>query len=194
MDINTNTFSQNVHDHAKADDKKDDSTTGQVISEIAQAKKQMNASILESSVNVNISVGNDSLSLVLKTALENINEALQESTGEANSIQSAYDAGVDVSPEVTASRIVSLSTGFFNRYQQNHPEMEQDEALTSFVEIIQKGVDTGFGEAREILSGLDVLEGDIANNINQTYELVQQKLELFLDSAKEAQTTSEIGG
>ncbi len=185
MDINTNTFSQNVRDLAQADDKKTNGPMGQKVSEMAHAKKEMNAAILQSAVDVNINTGNDSLSLVLKTALDGINKALQESTGEVNSLQAAYDAGIDVSPEATASRIVSLSTGFFGQYQESHPEMEFEEALISFVDIISGGIDKGFGEAREILSSLEVLEGDIASNVDQTYKLVQQKLDSFLESFKE---------
>ena len=185
IDINTNTFSQNVRELAQADDKKANGPMGQKVSEMAHAKNEMNAAILQSAVDVNINMGNDSLSLVLKTALEGINNALLESTGEVNSLQTAYDAGIDVSPEATANRIISLSTGFFGQYQQSNPEMEFEEALTSFVEIISGGVDQGFGEAREILTGLGVLEGKIASNVDQTYVIVQQKLEAFSESFKE---------
>ena len=180
MEINQNTFSRNVRDLAQADDKKANGPMGQQVSEMAHAKKEMNAAIMQTAVDVNITAGNESLSLVLKTALDGINKALQESTGEVNSLQAAYDAGIDVSPEATASRIVSVSTGFFAQYQESNPEMEFETALTSFVDIISGGIDKGFGEAREILSGLAVLEGDIVSNVDQTYQLVQQKLEAFV--------------
>ena len=179
MDINTNTFSQNVRDLAQADDKKTNGPMGQKVSEMAHAKKEMNAAILQSAVDVNINAGNDSLSLVLKAALDGINNALEESTGEEYSLQAAYDSGIDVSPEATASRIASLSTAFFGQYQESHPELELEEALTSFVDIISGGIDKGFGEAREILDGLGVLGGDIADNIDKTYELVQEGLAAF---------------
>jgi hypothetical protein len=42
------------------------------------------------------------------------------------------------------------------------------------VETLQKGVDQGFKEARELLDGLKVLNGDIASNIDKTYDLVRQ--------------------
>ncbi|PHS68665.1 MAG: hypothetical protein COB23_08990 [Methylophaga sp.] len=183
MDIQS--FSQSVRSLAKADDKKENGPIGPQVSELAQAKnaakKQLNAAILESTINVNLTAGNDSQSLVLKTALEGINEALKETFGDS-SIQAAYDAGVDVSPEATADRIVSLSTGFFSLYQQQHPELSQQEAVTAFVDIISGGIDTGFAEARDILTSLNVLQGDIASNIDKTYDLVQNKLQFFIDS------------
>ena len=182
-------FSQSVRAFAKADDKKENGPIGLQISEVAQAKndakKQLNAAILESTINVNLSTANNAHSLVLKTALEGINEALKESFGD-NAIQTAYDAGVDVSAEATADRIVSLSTGFFSAYQQQHPELSQEEAVTAFVDIISGGIDTGFAEARDILTSLSVLQGDVANNIDKTYELVQDKLQLFIERFQSA--------
>ncbi|PCJ30617.1 MAG: hypothetical protein COA90_08770 [Gammaproteobacteria bacterium] len=146
----------------------------------SDSKKQLNAAILESTISFNAALG-DPQALVLKTALEGINDALQGTLGD-NAIQASYDAGIDVSPEATADRIVSMSTAFFSAYQNNHPELSQEEAVTNFTAIISGGIDQGFSEAREILSGLDVLNGDIASNIDRTYTLVQEKLDLFVNS------------
>ncbi len=146
---------------------------------LVNAKEQLNAAIIQSAVNVN--AGSNALSLVFKTALESINDTLKEALGE-NAIQSAYDSGTDISPEATADRIVSLSTAFFSSYQEQHPELSQKEAITKFTNIISDGINTGFSEARNILSGLNVLDGDIATNIDLSYALVQEKLTAFVDS------------
>ncbi|HDY85633.1 hypothetical protein LCGC14_0922820 [marine sediment metagenome] len=143
------------------------------------AKKQLNAAILQSTVDINAS--NKPLSLTFKAAIEGINDALKETLGD-NAIQSAYDSGIDVSPDATADRIVSLSTAFFGAYQKQHPELSQEDALTQFTDIISSGINTGFSEARDILKGLNVLDGDIASNIDLTYDLVQKKLTDFIDS------------
>lgn len=183
------TFSQNVSTLAKSDDKTANGPMGHEVSEKAQesafitAKNQLNAAILQSAVDMNFSAGDEPSSLVLKTALEGINEALKETMGD-NAIQTAYDSGLDVSPEATAERIVSLSTAFFSQYQELHPEMDQDEALAAFTEIIRGGIDKGFAEARDILSGLNVLQGEIADNIDKTYALVQDGLESFVENYK----------
>jgi len=183
-------FGQQIQTLAKADSKTE--PFGKTVSDMAHsknsgkptesaavtAKKQLNAAILQSAVNV--SAADSPQALVLKTALEGINDALRESMGD-NAIQNSYDAGLDVSPDATAERIVSLSTAFFESYQQQHPELETDEALSSFMEIIGGGIEQGFDEAKDILSGLSVLEGDIAANIDSTYDLVQTKLQAFID-------------
>jgi len=178
-------FNQQVQTLAKSDNKKETGPMGHEVSDLAhtknQARKELNSAIIESTVS--LSLAESPQGLVLKTALEGINDALQASLGD-NAIQNAYDAGLDVSPEATADRIVSLSTAFLPQYQEQHPELSDEEARVAFTEIISGGVDTGFSEAREILSGLAVLNGDIASNIDKTYDLVQEKLAAFVESAE----------
>jgi len=145
------------------------------------AKQQHNTAILEASLNISVSSGNDPLALLYKTAIEGINEALKPTLGE-NAIQSAYDSGLDVSPDATAERIVSFSTALFSKYLEQNDDIPVEEAVVKFAEIIGGGIDKGFSEARDILNGLGVLEGGIAANIDSTYDLVQDGLKAFVDS------------
>jgi len=141
-------------------------------------KKQYNAAILQAHHEVSLSVKNDPLALIYKAAIDSINKELETDLGE-NSIERGYEQGLDVSPEATADRILSFSTGLFSLYQQQHPNVSEQEQAEKFVDIISGGVDTGFSEAREILDGLGILEGDIAENIDKTYTLVQEGLIAF---------------
>ena len=194
--INPNAaFSQDVRSLAKAQDKKDHDPMGQHVSELAHQKKtepvpesnavtnkkQLNAALLESSLEFSNTIGNQPLSLLLKTALQGINEALKAG-GFEGSVEDAYKSGIDVSPEATAERIVSFSTQFLASYREQHPEMGEEQSLTAFIDIISGGIDQGFTEAKGILKDLHVLEGDIATNIDKTYDLVQQGLQAFVDS------------
>lgn len=186
-------FGQNIRTLAQGD-KNGAEPFGQKVSDLAhqrnQAKKALDASIVESTINIGVSSEDGSIALVLKTALEGINEALEPTLG-ANAIQAAVDSGLDVSPEATAERIVSLSTNFFQAFQDQHTGRSFDENLSSFIDVISGGIDQGFAEAREILSGLNVLEGDIASNIDTTYTLVQEKLAAFEASFSSTETSSE---
>ncbi len=139
-----------------------------------QAAAQLNSSILQSSITVN--AGNEPLALVLKSAITGINEQLAPQFGE-NAIQNA--AGQDNSPEATAERIVSLSTGFFEAFKKQNPELSEDAAASKFLDTIKGGIEKGFGEAKDILQGLKVLNGEVASNIDKTYDLVQQGLAKF---------------
>jgi len=192
---NTPAFSQNVKQLKTAYSKDSDTPLGQQVSAAAheknEAKKvqvtaeslkqQLNSSIIQSNMDVSVSAGNESLALLYKTAIEGINDVLKPEFGD-NAIQAVYDSGLDVSPKATADRIVSMSTAFFSQYQESNPDMTTEEAAQSFAKIISGGIEQGFSEAREVLTGLNVLQGEIASNIDTTYDLVQNGLQDFVDS------------
>jgi hypothetical protein len=164
------------------------SNHGQLVSEVAkketaaQASKQMmNAAILAAQEEVSLSSGNDSMKLLYRAAIEAINKELAPTMGE-NAIQTAVDNNVDTSPEATAERIVSFATQFFALHQQQNSGMSFDEQLDSFMVKIGGAIDKGFAEAREILTGLQVLKGGIAEGVDKTYGLVQEGLQAFRES------------
>lgn len=148
---------------------------------VSDSNTELNLSILKVSFNISENKGNGAMAFLYKTALEGINDVLKAEFGD-NAIQKAYEQGVDVSPEATSERIVQMSTAFFDAYYSTRQNMPLDEALESFVKVIGSGIDQGFKEARDILAGLQVLEGDIASNIDKTYDLVQQGLQSFLQN------------
>lgn len=166
-----------------------DSTSGDKIAEARQsnlltvggAKAQLNLSIVQSSLEVSLQTQNDPLSLVYKTAIENINDILRPQLGD-NAIQTA--ATQDNSPEATAGRIVSFITNMFDLYKKNNPDKDDASNIDDYMNLIFKGVDQGFKEARGILESLNVLQGDIASNIDKTYDLVQKALGDFINKVK----------
>ena len=118
------------------------------------------------------------LALLLSSILDKVNEFIAADLGE-DAVQKAYDSGLDVSPEATADRIVNLSTGFFEAFKKQHAGEDESEVRQQFMDTIGKGIERGFAEARKILDGLGVLEGDIAGSIDQTYDLIQDGLDNF---------------
>ena len=64
------------------------------------------------------------------------------------------------------------------------------------MDTISGGMEKGFKEARDILGGLKVLNGDIAGNIDKTYELVQKGYADFIaahSSKKDDAATPDAG-
>lgn len=161
---------------------------GQQVADVAKtntaqatSKQLMNTAILSAQQAVNLSSANEPMRLLYKAAIASINEHLAPSMGQ-RAIETAVEQGVDTSAEATAERIVSFATQFFSVHQEQNSNMTFDEQLNSFMEIIGGAIDQGFDEAKDILSGLKVLEGDIADGVEQTYSLVQQGLQAFRDS------------
>lgn len=144
----------------------------------ATPQQKLNIAILQAHQDVSISTKNEPLALIYKAAIEGINKELETEFGE-NAIENAYESGLDVSPEATADRILKFSIGLFPLYQQQHPELSEQEQAEKFAEIVAGGIDTGFSEARDILDGLGVLEGEIADNIDKTYSLIQEGFAAF---------------
>lgn len=155
----------------------------------AKAHAELNTSIVQASLSVAISAGNEPLALLYKSAITGINEALRADFGD-DALQAA--AGQDQSPEATAGRIVSMSTAFYGAWRDLHPEGDEDAARKQFVELVRGGAERGFGEARDILQGLKVLEGDVASNIDKTYTLMQQGFDKFA-AGSQADSTAEAG-
>lgn len=152
-----------------------------VKSGVESSRMALNVSIIQASAEVSLSAGNHSMNLLFRSAIEQLNVVLAPEFGD-NAIQPASASGMDFSPQATAERIVSMSTAFFGKYAENHPEKDLETALNDFIKLIGGGIDKGFAEARQILDGLKVLEGDIASNIDKTYELVQAGLKAFMEN------------
>ncbi len=162
--------------NAAAADKTKSTDATPDMAPVEKARLQQNAAILQASVSVAIGSQNDPLALLYKSAITGINEKLQAQFGE-NAVQNAVSQ--DNSPEGTAERIVSLSTGFFEIYKKQHSGEDEGELLTKFMDTIRGGFESGFKEASDILQGMKVLNGNIASNIDKTYELVQKGYAAF---------------
>lgn len=141
------------------------------VSTKEEAKTQLNTSIVTASFDVAISSGNESLALLYKSAINSINVVLKQERGD-NAIQNAF--GQDNTPEGTAGRIVSISTGFYEAFKRQHPGENEADVLSKFMSTIKSGFEQGYKEATEILQGLGVFSGDIKSGIEKTYALVTQ--------------------
>lgn len=148
------------------------------VGRLESERSRLNAQILTASLEVSIRSGNEPLQLTFRAVIDNLNEILQPDFG-PDAIQSA--ANQDNSPDGTAGRIVALTTGFFDAFAAQRPDDDPNQVLDDFLDVIGRGIAQGFAEAREILDGLGVLQGDIANNISRTEELVQQGLAAFAE-------------
>jgi hypothetical protein len=146
-------------------------TSESVESSRVNRKATQNSAILQASLEVSIKSKNQPLALLLKSAITGINDLLKPQFGD-NAIQAA--ASQDNTPSGTAGRIVSLSTGFYEAFKQQHPGENANDVLTKFMATIRSGFEQGAKEAQVILTGMGVLSGDIASNIDKTLALVMQ--------------------
>jgi hypothetical protein len=143
----------------------------------AALRKDLNVGILQASMEVSIRSGDQSQALLFRSAIEGINEALAPTLG-PDAIQNAM--GQDNSAEATAGRIVSMSTAFFDAYAARRPGDDPETVLRDFMDVIRGGFEKGFGEARDILSGLGAFNGAVESDVMKTRELVLQGYDRFM--------------
>ncbi len=170
------------------------------------ARQQTQASIVEMMFSTPETASQNSLKITYQEAIEKINEILSAELGEQATEQEfapiseeALEAqgGMDYwTPENTAKRIVDGSTAFLAGFQAAHPELEGEALMDRFMEVIGGGITQGFDQAKGILGDLNVLEGEIESNIEQTYQLVQEGLTAFKNqylgiTAEQADTVTD---
>ena len=166
------TASNQIHVSTEADSAvtKSDSPPN-TLDTLSEAHARQNAAIVQASIDVALSSKNQPLALLLKTAINGINDLLKPSFGE-NAIQNA--SSQDNTPDGTAGRIVSLSTGFYEAFKKQRPGENEADVLGKFMDTISSGFERGYQEASDILKGMGVLNGEIASGIEQTHTLVLQ--------------------
>lgn len=142
-------------------------------------REEQNLRILQSSAEVSLKSGDQSQALLLRTAIDRINGLLEPTLG-PDAIQAKM--GEDNSPEGTAGRIVSLSTGFFEAYAAQRADDDPEQVAKDFIDLIRGGFEQGFNEAKDILQGLKVFGGEVESGIMKTYELVNKGYDDFLAS------------
>ena len=154
-------------------------TSTPTSSSASTRRAEQNSQILQASMDVSIKSANTSLALLYRTAIDRINTILEPELG-PNAIG---DTATPVNtPEATAGRILSLSTAFYDAYAAQNKGKDPETVARNFVDLIRGGFERGFGEAKDILGGLNVLgEGSpIEQGINKTYALVMQGFDDFL--------------
>ncbi|MBN3006182.1 DUF5610 domain-containing protein [Chromobacterium alkanivorans] len=174
----------------------------QTGSSTVTARNQLNAQLV---ANLDVSTNTDgkSLSLLYRTAIDSINQILSDQLnasggGAADDAQGAQGAqqtpnilqqklSEDNSPEGTSQRILSGALSFFSTYAKQHPELSQEDQAKNFVDIVRGGFEKGYAEAVDILNGLKVFNGNIADEIKKTRDLVNKGFDDFVASMKPQQ-------
>ena len=172
----------------------DNKTAAKTASEMsAENKQQLNRTILESQLSISVKSDNKSMTLLYRSLTDAISGKMAEdsaATKETGAPGEPKYQDEDTSPKATAERIVAFATRFYEAYQKNHPELQGEDALNGFLDLMKGAIDKGFGDARKMLDGMQQLQGKVATDIDDTYGLVQSGLEDFRKRQLEAMKTA----
>ena len=133
-------------------------------------------SIVQSPMNGARQAGNEPLALLLRSAINGINQALQPTLGK-DAVQNP--ASRDNSPEEAASRIVSMSTAWYDVYCGQHKLGDHAQSREQFVGVIRGGFEQGFRQAQQALEGWNLLGDEIVAGIERTFALVMRGFDDF---------------
>lgn len=153
-------------------------------SELSKANRQeLNQTILQNQLELSLKSDNKSMTLLYKTITASIEKRLSEDESitapEKPTATNPYGQEQDTSPQATADRIVAFATNFYQNYRERNQDLTEEQAMDDFMAKIGGGIDQGFADAKDILKGLQQLEGKVASDIDETYELIQQGLQSF---------------
>jgi len=156
-------------------------------SPLSTMKTDQQASLIAHLFGDGKSASESSLKLTFQAAIEKLNEVLsaefglpEEAAAPISSEALKQQGGMEYwTPENTAQRIVDGSTAFFSAFQSANPELEGEALIDRFIEVVGGGVTQGFEEAKGLLGDMKVYEGNIADNIDKTYALVQEGFQNF---------------
>jgi hypothetical protein len=164
-------------------------TTKPSASELsAENRRQLNQTILDNQLSLSLKSDNKAMNLLYRAISDAVEKrmASQAPQNANDSTEATAETGLnktynneDTSPQATADRIVSFATNFYQAFREQNPELNDEDGLEQFMQEIGKGIDQGFADARDILTGLKKLEGKVADDIDETYNLIQQGLQDF---------------
>lgn len=170
--------------------------------ELSQTNRQeLNQTILQNQLEISLKSDNKSMTLLYKTITASIEKRLSDdetvpAAPEKTNVGKSYGQDQDTSPQATADRIVAFATNFYGNYRERNKDLTEEQAMDDFMQKIGRGIDQGFADAKDILKGLQQLEGKVASDIDETYELIQQGLQTFREKtlADKAAAQSAVAG
>lgn len=119
----------------------------------------------------------ESFSIILERSYDKLTSLV----GEAKDTLGIDPSGqLDTSPEATANRIADFAIAFFDRYSQNHDEVEGKEARQAFADLIGGAINQGIEEAQEILGALGAITGEVENSISTIQSIIDERLNAFV--------------
>lgn len=162
------------------------------MNELIQPKKKSSTTQKESAPVLEQTSTIDRIDLSSGFSLERINSMMESAIGKKVAkmfsdagIEVSAVAGLDWTPEATATRIVDVTTGFLGIWRQQHPEQNEEESLSSFEKTIRGAIDQGYSQALSILGGAGLDSETVKSVAGQTIDFVHAKLDDFFARMRE---------
>lgn len=164
---------------------------GRLYQQQEQIKSEYAVAKVEPASNSSEFAQEDSVDLSMSMSLKEINERMSTKIGrkldealKAEGVDLRSAAGLDWSPEATATRLFEAISGLLPVWEAQHPEMSRDEVVDSFESVIRDAIDLGYSQAMEVLEPLDIDDG-VKAVAEETISLLHGKFDVFFMSLRE---------
>jgi len=129
-----------------------------------------------------VDIGSDGITPggAFKVVTERVLSKIQAVVEEARELLGVGPAPIDTSPEATADRIFNFATGFFETYLAQHPELDDQTARESFVDLVWGAVQQGIQEARDILTAIAPINDSVDAGIDRIAQILEERFIQFL--------------
>jgi hypothetical protein len=156
------------------------------------AKDQFAQTVTELSMRANVkqtfegavaTTGGAKLGAYVKRSSE-VNIQIEMRVSQAQQVVEAQATAVESNPfgpEATAQRIADFALSFFPMFAKQNGDKELDQQLSDYQKMVEDAIGKGFSEAMSILGDLP---DEISRQIQETRDLVGQKLADFFNYAK----------
>jgi hypothetical protein len=142
----------------------------------------------------------DRVDLSAGLSVDEVNRLLEKEVGrkvkemfEEAGIEPTAVADTDWSPEATADRIFRGTTGLFDIWKSQHKDMNEEELINSFEQVVRASVDRGASEAIGLIEARKFeAEDTLVETARETIGLVHEKFDSYFEALREGpeQTTS----
>jgi len=130
-------------------------------------------------VNVSLKDLYKSLTVLAQTVLEKLQEVLGDQLPDGIASLKPEEH----TPDKTAQNIVDGATAFFGVFAKQNSNLKGEDLLNAFMKTIRGGIETGYGQADQILGDIGAYDIDgVKSGIDETKKLVEEKLKAFEDN------------
>jgi len=97
---------------------------------------------------------------------------------------------MDWSSEAVADRIFDFTTGFFETYRAQNPELSDEEAIDGFEKLVRGATQRGYEQAVGVLEGSEISE-EVKPVAGETMEILMKKYDEYFNKLREQDFTAE---
>jgi len=134
----------------------------------------------KSTDRLDIGSGEITIGSAFRVVTDRVLAQIRATVDEARAMLGVSPGPLDTSAEATADRIFNFAVGFSEAYRSQHPELDDETARESFVDLVWGAVQQGIQEARDILTAIAPISESVNAGIDKIAQILENRFTQFL--------------